>query len=254
MRPDAAVGPAHTRGGPFAFRLFVTIGWLVVIGAAFAAGYLLADYDADHAMARIQILQNERDGLSEALAGERDAHIRLERSHLIDREAKRAAQAQLADLQAERLRLAKQVTYLRGLMREGAAGVVEVKEFMLTQSGDDGVFDYQFIVTQLIPEFGRSEGTAVVKLSVRRGEEVETLPLSALPGSSSGRHDIDFDHFQSLSGTIRVPSGLEPLQVIVDIQPGNDNLINSSDSFAWRAGGGNDLMLSPPDETLPRRP
>jgi hypothetical protein len=42
--------------------------------------------------------------------------------------------------------------------------------------------------------------------------------------------------------------------VIVDIQPGSDNLISSSDSFAWRAGGGNDLMLSPPDETLPRRP
>lgn len=253
MGPDSAVEPAHPRRGPFAFRLFVTVGWLTVIGAAFAAGYLLADYDADRAMARIQALQTERDSLSEALVGARDAHIRLERSHLIDREAKRAAQAQLADLQAERLRLAKQVTYLRGLVREGSAGVVEVKEFMLTQSGDDGVFDYQFIVTQLVPEFGRSEGTAVVKLSVRRGEEVEILSLSELPGSSSGRHDIGFEHFQSLSGKIRVPSGLEPLQVIVDIQPGSDNLISSSDSFAWRAGGGNDLVLSPPGESFPRR-
>jgi len=252
MRPDAAVELSHPRGGPFAFRLFVTIGWLAVVGAAFAAGYLLADYDANRAMARIQMLQTERDGLSEALAEERDAHVRLERSHLIDREAKRAAQARLVDLQAERLRLAKQVTYLRGLMREGSAGVVEVKEFTLTQSGDDGTFDYQFIVSQLVPEFGRSEGVAIVKLSVRRGDEVEILPLSAFPGSSPGRHHIGFDHFQSLRGKIRVPSGLEPLQVIVDIQPGSDNLIESSESFVWRAGGAKKLMLSPPNETLPQ--
>jgi hypothetical protein len=254
MRPDAAVGPGHPRGGPFAFRPFVTIGWLAVVSAAFVAGYLLADYDADRAMARIQLLQTERDTLNEALARERTAHIRLERLHLIDREAKRAAQGQLADLQAQRLRLAKQVTYLRGLMREGAAGVVEVKEFMLTQSADDEVFDYQIIATQLVPEFGRSEGTAVVKLSVRRGDKTEILPLSALAGSSSGRHDIAFDHFQSLVGKIRVPPGLEPLQVIVDIQPKSDNFISSSESFAWRAGGGKDFMLRSPDGALSQRP
>jgi hypothetical protein len=68
-------------------------------------------------------------------------------------------------------------------MREGAAGVVEVKEFMLTQSADDEVFDYQISVTQLVPEFGRSEGTTVVKVSVRRGDKTEILPLSALAGS-----------------------------------------------------------------------
>ena len=254
MRPDAAFGSARKRSGHLRFRLFVTIGWLAVIAATFAAGYLLAGYDADHAMVRIQALQIERDGLSEALAAERAAKVRMERSHLIDREAKRAAQAQLAELQAERLRFAKQVAYLRGLMRDGAAGVVEVKEFILTQDDDAGVFDYQFIVTQLVPEFGRSEGTATVTLSVLRGGKTEVLALSDLPGSTSGRHDIGFDHFQSLNGKIRVPPDVEPLQVTVDIQPDSDNLVRSSDTFAWQAEGKHDLTLSAPGPNPLERP
>ncbi|MGB5833754.1 MAG: hypothetical protein WBG92_17415, partial [Thiohalocapsa sp.] len=90
-----------------------------MIGAAFAFGYLLASYDAERALMRIQSLQTERDILSESLAAARDEHVRLERSHLVDREAKRAAQEQLAEVPAERLQLAKQVASLRGLMRAG---------------------------------------------------------------------------------------------------------------------------------------
>jgi hypothetical protein len=43
-------------------------------------------------MTRIQALQNEAGMLSEQLAETKEAHVRLERAHLIDREAKRVAQ------------------------------------------------------------------------------------------------------------------------------------------------------------------
>ena len=233
------------RRSPFAFRLFVTLGWLVVIGAAFTLGYLLSGHDANEAAIRIQALQTERDRLSESLAEERDAHVRLERSHMIDREAKRAAQEQLAELQGERLRLAKQVAYLQGLIREGETGVVEVREFLVTEADEPHTFRYRFTMNQLIPNFGHSEGVARIKVALMRDGERSVEPVSALQGSSAGKHDFAFDHFQSFEGTIVLPPGAEPREVIVDIEPENNNLMQSSESFAWQAQGGDATSLLP---------
>lgn len=242
MLLESGCAQDRDRPGPFTFRLFVTIGWLVVVAAAFAAGYLLADYDADLLVARLQELQAERDRLKETLTAERAALVRLERSHQIDREAKRVAQADLMDLQAERLRFEKQATFFEWLMRGDDTGVVEVKEFLLTKSAVANTFDYQLLVNQLIPEFGRSVGNAVVRLAVRRGKDSELLALSDLPGSTSGRHAFAFDHFQFLQGTIRVPADLEPLYVTVDIEPESDNLLGTTESFAWHAGDASGLL------------
>lgn len=251
MTVDAGIGSKRPRRGPFAFRLLVTIGWLTVIGIAFALGYLLAGYDANQAMGRIQTLQTERDTLSEALASERDDRIRLERTHLIDSEAKRAAQAQLVKLQDERLRLAKQVAYLKGLMREGDTGLVAVKEFVLTEGEAPGSFDYHFTVNQLVPDFGRSVGAALVKVVVRVDGERRILGLADLPGSTSGRHTMGFDHFQSFNGTIVLGEDVDPQEVIVEIEPGNNNLTPSSDAFVWRAEGDGALTLSPSEVASP---
>jgi hypothetical protein len=245
VRLDGSLDSARDRRRRFAFRPFVTIGWLLVVATAFALGYLLAGYDVERTLARIQALQTERDTFSEALAAERDMRVRMERSHLIDREAQRAVQSQLADLQGERLRLAKQVAYLRGLLHVDGKGIVEVKEFVLTKRGEEGDFEYQFTVNQLIPDFEPSSGTAEVKLVVRDGEDDKILALTDLPGSTDGRHKMAFDHFQSFSGTIRLPADVEARQVIVDIRPANDNLLPSSEAFVWHASDVSGAALTP---------
>ena len=244
MGPYGSLASARHRRSRFAFRPFVTIGWLLVVATAFGLGYLLAGYDVERTLARIQALQTERDTFSEALAAERDTRVRMERSHLIDREAQRAVQSQLAELQGERLRLAKQVAYLRGLLHVDGKGVVEVKEFVLTTRGEAGDFDYQFTVNQLIPGFERSSGMVEIKLIVRDGDDDKVVALTDLPGSTDGRHTMAFDHFQSFSGTIRLPDGVEAQQIIVDIRPANDNLLPSSEAFAWHASDGSGATLS----------
>ena len=246
MGPHGSLDSERHRRRRFAFRPFVTLGWLLVVATAFALGYFLAGYDVERTLARIQALQTERDTISEALAAERDTRVRLEQSHLIDQEARRAVQGQLAELQGERLQLAKQVAYLRGLLHVDGKGVVEVKEFVLTKRAEEGDFDYQFTVNQLIPDFERSVGTAEVSLVVRDGsDDSKTVMLTDLPGSTDGRHDMAFDHFQSFSGTIRLPTDVEAREVIVDIRPANDNLLPSSEAFVWRPGEGSATTLPP---------
>jgi hypothetical protein len=53
-----------------------------------------------------------------------------------------------------------------------------------------------------------------------------------------------FDHFQSFSGTIRLPADIEARQVVVDIRPANDNLLPASEAFVWRPGESGGAMLS----------
>jgi hypothetical protein len=69
--------------------------------------------------------------------------------------------------------------------------------------------------------------------------------LADLPGSTDGVHEMAFDHFQSFSGTIRLPAGTEPRQVVVDIQPTNDNLLSSSEAFVWHVAQQGDGALEP---------
>jgi len=234
MSWNDGAGRRHERApGRFGFRLLVTIGWLLVIATAFAIGYSLARHDAGVAMARIHALQNEAGMLSEQLAETKEAHVRLERAHLIDREAKRMAQEELAELQRERLGLAKEVAYLQRLISADGDGVVTVKELALSGADRPGEYHYRLILSQLVPEFGRSSGTVTLKVVMKLDGEEVTRGLDELPGSSPTRHRMGFDYFQSLSGEIVLPEDAEPLRLVVDIEPSTERLLRSSDAYLW---------------------
>jgi hypothetical protein len=234
MSWNDGTGRRHERSpGRFGFRLLVTVGWLLVIATAFAVGYVLARHDAGVAMTRIQALQNEAGMLSEQLAETKEAHVRLERAHLIDREAKRMAQQELAELQRERLELAKEVAYLQRLISADDAGVVKVKELALSAGDQPGAYHYRLILSQLVPELGRSTGTVTLKVVMQLDGEEVTRGLDELPGSSPTRHRMGFDYFQSLSGEIVLPENAEPLRLVVDIEPSSERLLRSSDAYLW---------------------
>jgi len=236
-------GDSVRRRGPF--RFWVTIGWLVVIGAAFGGGYTVARYDAGMALTRIQVLQNEVASLSEDLAATKAAHVRLERAHLMDREAKRVAQEQLAELQGERLRLAKRVAYFQRLLSADGAGVVEVKEAVISPGEKPGSYHYRLTLSQLIPEIGRSAGTVTLKVAMEQDGKRVVRSLDDLPGSSPARQRMDFEHFQTFDGDIVLPADAEPQHLIVDVNPSTSRLVQSSDAFIWPSADGRDMPLIP---------
>jgi len=240
---------ARRRRARAGFRPWLTVGWLLVIGAAFGGGYLLAQYDAQVALSRIQSLQTEAARLTEDLAAAKQAHVRLERAHLMDREAKRAAQHELAELEQERMRLAKQVVYLQRLISKDDAGVVEVQEAVLRPLDEPGHYHYRLTLSQLVPAVGRAEGDVTLKVAVIEDSEEVIRTLDELPGSSSARRRMGFEHFQALSGTIVLPAGAEPQRLIVDVDPSTEGLIPSSQAFLWLRpeAGDQRLMVAAPE-------
>ncbi|MFW5723628.1 MAG: DUF6776 family protein [Halochromatium sp.] len=237
--PRGNLGPyRRVRGrGRVLFRLAVTLGWLLVIGATLAFGYGLARHDAAEALASAEALRAEVASLSEALARGREERLRLARAHQMDREAKRQAQQSLAELQRERLLLSKRVTYLQRLLQDGRQGVVEVKEFQLRKGLAPGHYGYRMILSQLVPQNERTRGRALLRVAVTVGGEEQILSLDALPGSSAAEVALDFEHFQAVSGDIVLPDGAEPERLIVEIEPdpGSEgaSLARSAEAFLW---------------------
>jgi hypothetical protein len=212
----------------------VTIGWLAVVATAFVLGYLLAAHDARRFSARIQALQQERDLLTERLAAQRDAEAKLRRSHQIDVEAQRAARVQISALEDERVRLEQRLGYLKALIDAGGRGVVEVDAVAVRPLGE-AVFDYRLRLSQLIPNVVRTEGEVVLSLVGRQEGKRSITSLADLSGGDGGRHVMDFSDVAELTGRFRLPSGLRPESLIVEIVPKDDNLLSSRDVTSWEA-------------------
>ncbi|WPL15869.1 hypothetical protein Thiowin_00788 [Thiorhodovibrio winogradskyi] len=217
-----------------AFRLFVTLGWLAVIGTAFVLGYQLAYHDAENTLIEMQQLKADRQSLREALMTAEERIAGLEQAQSIDREAKRLAQAQLEELQHERHEYAKQVSVLERLIREGGGGVVQVQDFKLWETGQSREFGYSFTVTQLIPEFGQTLGRVSLRLAGKTVEN-DSVERAAdqLEGAKPAVHRMQFEFFQHFSGAIKLPEDLQPRTLTVEIEPTVKNLISSSRTFGW---------------------
>jgi len=217
----------------------------MVVSTAFLLGYLLAAHDAERSSARIQALQTERDMLSERLAAQRDARIRLERSHQMDVAGQRAAQAQILGLEKERMRLEQQLTHLRALVGAGEQGVVDVDDIVVTPL-DDGWYRYRLTLSQLVPDFGRSEGEVVLSLITASGAGQSTIPLADLEDDSAGRYEMSFEHFQVLEGRFRLGASVEPVDLIVEIVPKDDTLMASKEVVGWRAALASPVLVPGP--------
>jgi len=218
------------------FRLLVTLGWLIALGATFALGYAVASYDSADALAEVDALRSEAARLSEEVAHGRAERVRLERAHQMDREARRQAQQSLAELQRERLALRKRLSYLQRLVRDGDKGVVVIKELQLFEGDAPGRYRFDMVLSQLVAQDLPTQGAAKVRVIVARDGEEQSLTLDELPGSTPATIPIDFDHFQIVRGEIVLPEDLVPQRLIVDIQPDGQLLAPSSEAFLWPVG------------------
>jgi hypothetical protein len=214
-------------------KYLVALGWLLALGGTFGLGYELAKHDEAQALAGVQALRAEAALLSQELARGRAERVRLERAHQIDREAKRQAQQDLADLQRERTQLSKRVSYLQKLLRDGDETIVEVRELEVARGEQPRHYRFDMVLSQLVPSGEMARGTARVSLVVTRDGKRETLSLKALPGSSPALARVGFKHFQVISGEIVLPEGVQAEQLVVDIEPETEGLAASSDTFLW---------------------
>jgi hypothetical protein len=161
----------------------------------------------------------------------------LERSRQIERETNKALQSQLKDAQDERLALLKEGTYLKRLIREGGKGAVSVHDLVLVAGEKPGVVRYSFVVTQLIPDFGETEGRVSLGVAGLLNGKERMLGLEELPGASPKELSMHFDQMQSFRGELTLPDGFVPGSLKVTITPEGGRLTGNSETFPWVVEG-----------------
>lgn len=219
--------------------LGILLGVLLLgtLTGAFFAGHFLGTEETAGLAAQLAALQGEREKLGEQMAALHQEKIVLERTIEIDREASRTAQEGLKQAQDERLALEKEVSFLRKLIQQGGGGILKVKDFKLKATEEPQELSYSFTVSQVIQDFGESAGEVEIQVVGKRNGEEVTLQLNELPGSEPTSHKMRFKHFQNFEGRIRVPAGLEPENLVVEIKPSTKNLIPITETFSMSTGG-----------------
>lgn len=213
----------------YALALILVLG---ALAGAFLSGLLLGRDGIDLAAERTRALEQERDLLSQELAELRQRGMVLERAQQVDEEAARALRDQLKESQGQRLSLEKEVALLRRLIQEGGKGIPQVKDLVVEQPSADEVL-YRFTVSQLIPEFGRSEGTVDLRVRGSLAGEERTLGLAELDQAEPGGHRMGFDHFQVFEGRLRLPAGMVAERLIIDVKPKTKGLLPVTETFPW---------------------
>ena len=227
------VPPRIVQPGGGGWRFVTVVLVIGALGVAFAGGVLLGREEAKAVAAGIQALGSERDAIAEQLAEAKRECAVLERTRQIDIEANRTAQDELRKAQDERLALVKEVSFFRRLIQEGGGGILRVQELNLVEEDEPGEFIYSFTVSQLIQDFGESEGSIVLKVAGKRDEKQTTIPLSKLPGSEPTTHKMNFRHFQNFEGRIVLPDEFEPDNLVIEIKPSSKKLLPLTETFAW---------------------
>ncbi len=204
-------------------------GW-----AVFLLGQQAAGLDNDS-------LRIERDRLraqlTEAEAANRRLSSRvavLERAEQIDRQAYGEVERSLRQVQDEMLELKEEVAFYRGIVSpaETASGL-NVTRFSLFGMGEEGVYRFKLVLTQLRTNNRLVKGHARIAIEgVLHGKQTQ-LSLKEVSGGTLDRLKLRFKYFQNIEGDIVLPEGFLPSRVIVEVAPAGKGWKHFKKSFDW---------------------
>jgi hypothetical protein len=242
------------------YRLLATGLCAVLLAAALWAGFELgqervtsivqpevAALDAE----RLALLA-ERDALRDELASALRERVISERDRQIDRETARALTDQLKEAQDARFNLSRELSYLKRLVQEGGRGAIRVQDLRLASDGRPKAFRYAFTLMQVVPGFGESVGQIRFEVEGRNAGGAATLSLKDLPSAEPRALPIALEYLQSLSGTFELPDDFEPTGLLIGIEPSDNRLIPTSESFPWAPTSDVPAPPLPREEAPPR--
>jgi hypothetical protein len=170
----------------------------------------------------------ERDRLDAEVAA-------LQRSNQIDQEAMRAVREELKVFQDQQLQLEEELAFYKGIASSGTVKPgLRIHGFELKSVQEPGQYRYRFTVSQVLKDFGVTEGKILLNVHGMRGGEVASLSLDEVTDDGQDDLKMRFRHFQIVEGILKLPEGFEPDQVVVEVRPENEKLESANRSFAWK--------------------
>ncbi len=172
---------------------------------------------------RVQELQAEVDR-------QRELAARFERASQIDRLAAEQVREELMMLQKERADLLKKVALLDSLV-SGEMTALQVSQIELTREGEGSRYRFSFLVSKRAKGDEKVRGKVRLAVSGELKGEQSTLSSKKL-GIPEGMK-MGFRHFQKFEGSLELPEGFVPSELVVLGEPANKNFKSFEHRAQW---------------------
>jgi len=212
-----------------ALLIVALLGWGIYRLGLYAAGQNNAELRAERVQLQAQLAEARKE----------NSHLRervavLERAEQIDRQAYGEVERSLKQVQDEMLELKEEVAFYRGIVSpaETASGL-SVTRFKLFGMGEEGVYRFKLVLTQLRTNTRLVKGHASFVIDgVLHGQQKQ-LSLREVSGGTQDKLKLRFKYFQNIEGDIVLPAGFLPSRVIVEVVPVGKGWQRFKKSFDW---------------------
>lgn len=158
----------------------------------------------------------------------------LERTSQIDREAARAVGEEMKGIQESRLKMEEELVFLRGIISNKVdKNSLRIRDFRLQSSEIMHVFQYNFIVSQVLNDKGGVKGDLFISVTGEQKGKNVSLELAALTEEKSESLKVDFKHFQKFEGLLQLPEDFAVVNMTIKIKPSQKKMPSFSESFKW---------------------
>lgn len=155
----------------------------------------------------------------------------LTEDHQDEAQAVRDAQETIRQLQAENTSLRSQVAFLTQLFG-GDDGPIEISDLELSSASDNAV-RYWFKVSRTSPAGDMLTGQALLQVRGRYHGEEHYFDLAELTPDAREGHKLGFRQFQEIDGTLTLPDGFTPDELLVIIVPDDKETGGARRHFKW---------------------
>lgn len=231
-------GPRISSDAPLWRKLLVVgiiaalLGW--VIWLAFDFGRYRAGFDSNIVGERSAVLRDRVEELDDENKELRQRLAVIERGEQIDVKAAAESRKQFKELQDERMRLEKEVSFLRSVVSpDQTEQGLQVQDFKLVSGAGGDEYRFQFTLTRSKKGKKAVKGDVAVSLSGVQDGQILHMALSDVTADKKDKIKFQFKNFQTLKGIVRLPDGFAPDSLILDIHPKSRGFDKFVRSFDW---------------------
>ncbi|MFK7958013.1 MAG: DUF6776 family protein [Lysobacterales bacterium] len=168
-----------------------------------------------------------------------------ERARQVSENALQALKQSVFELDQQMANQREEVSFYQRLLDAGGSvRGLAVHEFQLAPTTSARVFRYRLVLTQNLKKTRRVEGVVTLSVTGISGDRAARLDASAL-GVSPPLQAFKFKYYQLLEGTLSLPEGFSPTEVVVRAEI-DESSRSAQEAFPWRLAGSKDAAASQP--------
>jgi len=210
--------------------IFGAVGW-----AMYTLGHKSAGTNNAELSNTVEKLKDYARSLEEQKAKLLEQVAVVERNRQVEQQAFSDVDSSLKGQQEEILELKQEVAFYRGIVapRGDAEGGLNIQSFRIEKSPEAHTYRFKLVLTQLAKMDVAVRGRVRIDIAGVKDGKPTSLSLAEVSSGAAPSLELKFKYFQTVEGSMMLPSGFAPTNVAVEIAPAGGKLAGFSKNFAW---------------------